>query len=169
MTDIKPQHKSLDAHTVEIRLNNKTEAQLEHKLTYCIKSIKTHMDALMDRLVHSGEQGEFAIQLVNLVHIVETIQTHFEFNLALLHTKSSEEVEDLKKKFPSINKLYDVLNTKEDLLQAPFIILLDFFRNSLFIQLEKTVDRCFKKHANGDTLLLETEENVAKIKIMVSY
>lgn len=127
------------------------------------------MDALMDTLVHTGEEGEFAVLIVNLVHVVESIQTHFEFNLALLSTKSKEEVEELKKKFTSITKLYDVLNTKEDLLQAPFIIILDFFRNTLCAQIENITGRCFKKHVNGDTLLLETEENVAKIKIIVCY
>lgn len=115
----------------------------------------------------SSEIDEHVEAMIHLLNSAEGLQHHFEFTMALMNTKSDEEVPVLKEKFPFIKNKYPDVHSKNDLAEVPVKYAVVIIHEKIFLEFKKAATKCFKKHTNGEIKLVKKAETLAWMKIIV--
>jgi hormone-sensitive lipase len=133
------------------------------------KDLKGEVQANKDQLAACNEQNYMKNELTKLIDIVEQMTIHFDFTLAIIASKSEEEVEEIKKKFASISKQYENVKSKENLSPYAAKAALGIFHDKMLLELKRVSKKCYIRVKKGtETKLVQKDNNLALIQIMRS-
>lgn len=132
------------------------------------KDLKGEVQANKEQLAACNEENYMKNELTKLIDIVEQMTIHFDFTLAIIGSKSEEEVEQIKEKFVTISKQYENLKSKEDLSPYAAKAALGIFHDKMLLELKRVSKKCFIRVKKGtETKLVQKDDNLALIQIMV--
>ena len=134
------------------------------------KDLKGEVQVNKEQLAACNEQNYMKDELTKLISIVEQMSIHFDFTLAIIASKSEEEVEQIKERFASINKQYENVKSKDNLSPYAAKAALGIFHDKMLLELKRVSKKCFIKVKKGsETRLVQKDDNLALIQIMVNY
>jgi len=144
------------------------ESSLESVLFLMNKDLKAEIQTNKDQLSACSDQNYMREELTKLMNIVQELSVHFDLTLAVLDSKSEEEVDQIKQKFASINKAYENLKSKDNISPYAVKSALGIFHDKMLLELKKVSKRCFIASKGGRTHLVQKDDNLALIQIMIS-
>ena len=122
------------------------------------------------KLLKVGEIPEDTTEeLLKLLKYVELLKAHFDLTLEVLESKSKGEIEKIKEKFSCVKKYYEKLSHKDDLTPIPAKYVVTLFHDKMIAGLSKVLKKCFTIKRDKKLCLVISEENKAKLKILVSF
>jgi len=119
------------------------ESSLESVLFLMNKDLKAEIQTNKDQLSACSDQNYMREELTKLMNIVQELSVHFDLTLAVLDSKSEEEVDQIKQKFASINKAYENLKSKDNISPYAVKSALGIFHDKMLLELKKVSKRCF--------------------------
>jgi len=139
---------------------------LKDLLVPIIQVLKSQAVLCLDHLSQIDNESEGVTEIINLMHVADILQKHFEFTFGLIHANSKEDVEALKQRFEIIRSEYEGIRSKEDLATVPAKYVVILFHDKLVVELTRTLKQCFKKSWTGNLQLIKDHDNIAKVKIL---
>jgi len=144
------------------------ESSLESVLFLMNKDLKAEIQNTRDQLSACSDQSYMREELIKLINVVQELSVHFDLTLAVLDSKSEEEVDQIKQKFASISKAYQNLKSKDSLSPYAVKAALGIFHDKMLLELKKVAKRSFIASKGGRTHLVQKDDNIALIQIMIS-
>jgi len=162
-------HYALGTKTLNYDSADVETTDLKDLLVPIIQVLKSQAALCLDHLSHCSDKSEGLTEIINLMHVAEILQKHFEFTLGLLQTNSEEEVEALKQRFEAIRSEYEGIRSKEDVAIVPAKYVVILFHDKLVVELTRILKQCFKKSwTSGNIQLIKDHDNISKVKILRS-
>jgi len=129
-----------------------------------LKDILSRLSAYLDSYM---QVNETSLSFIELIHRIEDISAHFKFTMAINKSQNEQEVAEIKRRFPQLEKEYEKIKVKEDIavLQGKETLLI--FYERVFVKLYKMARSCFRRERHGGLLLEKPQENLALIKISI--
>ena len=118
----------------------------------------------LENMENLKDTDDAIMDMMKMINTVELLQSHFEFVVAMLGTNSEEEVEKVKERHSLVRDRYSPIKSKEDIAQIPAKYVIVTMHEKLFLELQRTLKRCFRKHSNGDIQLIKSADNIARVK-----
>ena len=114
-----------------------------------------------------SEKSHTLVEMHHLLNLAETLQKHLEFILQFLDAKSDEEIASIKERFYMVKETYKDVHSRGDLTPLPLKYAMLIIYDKMYVELSKTVARCFKKGVHGEVQFKNSVENLTWIKILV--
>ena len=133
-----------------------------------IDSLKIEIETAMHNIEITAKADETAKKLIHMLNIAELGRLHLEFMLKVLTSGgSAEDIAAIKEKYSSISYRYENLKTIEDVTPVPTKYAIVIMHDKMFLEFQRTLRNCFKKTRSGELELDGSEENIARIEIIV--
>jgi len=132
--------------------------------------MKDHEETIMTNLQSAIEVDDKVMQFLKLIHAMDYLREQIELSLDVIRSGSDDEIEEIKKRYPLVQKEFGELKSKDDFTFVPLKFALKYMLEKVFPELDRVIENCFKKKRRDpdDMKFIKSPENIARVRIIVS-
>jgi len=149
-----------DAHNIEA-------ASIEGLLIPLSQIIKKELETIEKYVASHKQENETITELNKVRAEAEKLLCHLEFTIAMLASKSDEEVVAIKEKHHTIRDLYSKIVSKECFAIVPLKHVIVAYHDKVLIDLFKVFKKSFKVKRNGQAKFAFNADNLSRMKIVL--
>jgi len=160
-------HVKLGISTLNYDAHNIEAATIEGLLIPICQIIKKELEAIAVH-VNAHKNVNDTISELNKVRTeAERLLSHFEFTIAVLASKSDEELAAIKEKHHTIRDLYSKIVSKDCFAIVPLKHVVVTFHDKIILEMFKVFKKCFKVKRNGQGKFTFDSDNHSRLKIVL--